>query len=305
MTQLVELGARELRQRLKRGLLLVSGPFLIRIFSTDARFATDLQRLYAFHEIRDGNSPGDLQLRITPPNSLRRWLRPQIKVYSSADQLPPFAPFPRSQGFALFEWALNWTLAITAHQYLMLHSAVLERDGKALLMPGLPGAGKSTLCAALMLRGWRLLSDEFGLLDPNTELLHPLPRPIPLKNQSIQVIRDFDTTAVLGPTYPGTRKGDVAHVRPSETSVLRNGEPAKPTWFVFPRYQPEADTTLTPFADGQTFLKVTGNAFNYRLLGGLGFRKSINLVRNTDSFSLIYSDLNDAISTLESSLPGL
>ena len=70
----------------------------------------------------------------------------------------------------MLEWGLNWCVAGHAHQYLMLHAAALERNGRAVILPGDPGAGKSTLTAALMLSGWRLLSDEITLVDRERRL---------------------------------------------------------------------------------------------------------------------------------------
>ena len=64
-----------------------------------------------------------------------------------------------------------------------------------MLLPAAPGSGKTTLCAGLSLRGWRLLSDEFGLIRPGTTDLVPVPRPMALKNESIDVIRQFDREA--------------------------------------------------------------------------------------------------------------
>jgi predicted ATPase len=46
----------------------------------------------------------------------------------------------------------------------MLHAAVVEKNGKALILPALPGSGKSTLSAALAMNGWRFLSDEFTMI---------------------------------------------------------------------------------------------------------------------------------------------
>lgn len=86
--------------------------------------------------------------------------------------------------YAFLEWGMNWCVSVTANEYLKLHAAVVAKDGIVLLMPGLPGAGKSTLCAALALHGWRVLSDEHALVVPGTANIVPLPRPISLKNAS-------------------------------------------------------------------------------------------------------------------------
>lgn len=63
----------------------------------------------------------------------------------------------RTGPFALLQWGMNWCIAGHARHYLVLHAAVLERDGGAVVLPGDSGAGKSTLTAALMLAGRRLL----------------------------------------------------------------------------------------------------------------------------------------------------
>ena len=82
-------------------------------------------------------------------------------------------------------------------------------------MPGDPGAGKSTLTAALMLSGWRLLSDEIALVDRDDGLLRRLARPVSLKNASIDIIREHDTRAVFGDMAHDTHKGTVAHLEPT------------------------------------------------------------------------------------------
>ena len=90
---------------------------------------------------------------------------------------------------------MNWCIAGHAHHYLMLHAAVLEKNGQAVILPGDPGAGKSTLTALLALSGWRLLSDEITLIDRDDGLIVPLARPVSLKNASIDVVRAFSSDA--------------------------------------------------------------------------------------------------------------
>ena len=48
---------------------------------------------------------------------------------------------------------------------LVLHATTLCRNGKAIVLCGYSGSGKSTLAAALMAKGYALVSDEISILD--------------------------------------------------------------------------------------------------------------------------------------------
>ena len=59
----------------------------------------------------------------------------------------PFPPLLLAHTHPLFEWGLNWCVATASGLEIVIHSAVVERDGIALVFPGQAGSGKSTLCA--------------------------------------------------------------------------------------------------------------------------------------------------------------
>jgi HprK-related kinase A len=180
----------------------------------------------------------------------------------------------------------------------MLHSAVLEYGGKALIMPAMPGSGKSTLCSALMLRGWRLLSDEFGLVDPQTRQLIPIPRAIPLKNESISVIRAFDKQAFMGPVFPGTRKGDIAHLAPNPSSFNEQDKKVNAALLVFPQYTSEFSCNLQPISKSLAFTRLSSNSFNYKLTQEKGFRTITGIIQKCDCYALQYHDMDAAIKML-------
>ncbi len=274
------------------------GPFCVRLKADSDDLAALIQRLYGDCPLEAPIGISDFHIHMTRPRNLRHFLRPQARFLF--DGQSPFAPFPEDHAFPLFEWGLNWCVASYSHQFLMLHSAVVEKNGKALLLPAWPGSGKSTLCAALVYRGWRLLSDEFGLIRPGTHAMIPFPRTIPLKNESIAIVRDFAPEAVIGPTFPRTRKGDVAHLKAPAESVQRSEETAEPGFVIFPRYTPGQRANLRPLTKARAFMKLAGNAFNYELLGESGFSTVASLIRDCDTCLFHYDDLEKAVQTLDS-----
>jgi hypothetical protein len=199
----------------------------------------------------------------------------------------------------MFEWALNWCVATRSDRFLLVHSAVVERNGSALLLPAPPGSGKSALCAALVCRGWRLLSDEVAMLTSEGNLL-PIPRPVSLKNTSIDVIRNFDPTVVIGGTAHDTHKGTVAYMRPPADSVDRQSEPAKPRWIVFPKYESGATLKFEPYSKARTLVYLAHNSFNYHIHGARGFELLGNILDHCDCYNLSYGSLEDALSCIES-----
>jgi HprK-related kinase A len=297
--KLLQLPHAELRRQLAGpGVWLRTGPFSLRLQSRMPFVAEGLAELYGQFEVRSPHEAfADFHVSVNPPAGLRRWLRPQAAF--SFDGMQPFKPLPRDQAFPMLEWGLNWCVSTQAHQYLIIHAAVVEKNGKAAILPAPPGSGKSTLTAGLVLSGWRLLSDELTLIDRKTGLIQPLPRPVSLKNQSIDVIRQFSADAFINRASHDTVKGTVAHMRPPRDSVLRQHEPARAGWVIFPKWEAGAAATLTPRSQAQTFMFLAQNAFNYSHLGADGFRVGTTLVDQSACYDFRYSALDDAIATFD------
>jgi len=280
------------------GLRLRTGPVVTRIQSRFPRVAEGVALHYADYTLEDTDGFADFHVRIAPPRSPRRWLKPQ--VYFHFDGASPFLPLPADQAFAMLEWGLNWCVSHHCHQYLIVHSAALEKSGCALLVPGAPGSGKSTFCAGLVSRGWRLLSDELTLLDFDTGQVVPLPRPVSLKNESIAAIGQFAPSATLGPPVHDTVKGSVAHMKPPTDSVRRAAERAPPRWIALPRYERGASARLTPLSRARTFMHVADHAFNYDIHGRRGFELLADIVSDSDCFEFRYGALEDAVASFDS-----
>jgi HprK-related kinase A len=254
-------------------------------------------QLYAGYELVADDDIVDFHVSVERPKNFRRWVRPQVRFYD--DGVMPFDPLPVRLALPILEWGMNWCVATHANHFMMLHSAVVERNGNAVLFPAWPGHGKTTLCSGLVLRGWRLFSDEFGLVRPGSSAMVPFPRLLPLKNESIEIIRSFSPQAFLGPSFPKTRKGTVAHMRPPAESVARSAETAEAKWIVFPRWRAKAPLQLKPMPRSQAFLMLATNSFNYEVLRESSFRSVAHLIRNCRCYRLVYSELDEAVEALD------
>jgi HprK-related kinase A len=300
MLTLSSLPRAELDERLRGGgLVLRTGPFL-NCIRTDIPLLRDaLALLYADYPVGTLDDVGfaDFHLDLHRSRGLRRWWRPQVNF--TQDGTAPFKPLPLDQAHPMFEWLLNWCVSMRAHGYLIIHAAVLEKHGRAVILPAPPGSGKSTLCAALLADGWRLLSDEMTLVRRGDGLLVPLPRPVSLKNASIPLIRAARPDAVLGRSIEGTVKGTIAHMKAPQSSIVRADETARPGCIVFPRYEAGAPTTLSPLPKARAFMQVADNGFNYQLLGKQGFDMLAGLVDASTCYTFRYSRLDEAIAVFD------
>ncbi len=291
--KVADLSKSELTRRLKKqGLFILVGPFSIKILSSMSIVVDGIAALYSDYSLANDDY-ADYHIEINPPRSVRRWYRPQVDFYF--DGYRPFKPLPQDQAFALFEWSFNWCIATSCHTYLILHAAVIEKNGRAVIMPAPPGSGKSTLTAGLVSKGWRLFSDELAMFPLGSDDVCALPRPVSLKNASIDIMRAYAPGSVLGPVAYDTSKGTVAHMKVPVESVKRALEPATPSWVIFPKYQAGHEATLTAMEPAQAFMHLAENAFNYQVLRQIAFEKLGGVIDQCQVYQFTYHNLDDAL----------
>ncbi|HED15324.1 MAG TPA: HprK-related kinase A [Gammaproteobacteria bacterium] len=296
--KLADISKTDLSNRLKNeGIRLRIGPFVILLNTRIEALSSALKLLYGESELAIDGGFSDFHISLDAPAGLRGYYRPQVLFYF--DGQVPFKPLPITHAFPLFEWGLNWCIAKYVHQYLILHAAVLEKNNRSIIMPGPPGSGKSTLCAALALRGWRLLSDEMALVGLEDLSLTPVTRPVALKNESIDIIQRFESDAVLGPLSYDTSKGTVAHLQPPVDSMSRYLEKSGVSYIVMPRYSPESSNEVREMQQSSMLKELIRNSFNYNILREEGFRTACRLVDACGCFTLDFNNLDDALTSMD------
>lgn len=286
--------SKQLRQS---GVTLAVGPFSVRLETGLAAVAEAFYLLYGDYQILSDDY-ADFHVCVSRGRGIRGYYRPQVRFLFDGEE--PFKPLPLAHSFPFFEWGLNWCVAQHAHQFCILHSAVVEKNGRVLLMPGEPGSGKSTLCTSLVHSGWRLFSDELALISTATGDVYPIPRPISLKNDSIDIIRRRHPDAVIGPEFEETSKGTVAHVKAPAASVEASQVAARAAFVLFPLFEKRRnDILVEEYSPGRAFLDLVDNSFNYGMLGELGFSTLTRLIDEVRCYRIRYSSLDDVFSVLD------
>lgn len=270
------------------------GPVTFRVGSDWRSPIAALDELY-----RDFPAPAevpDFTVRLRATRPWRRFVRPSVAIAGDYT-LPDAAPLPLAQGLLAAELGMNLQMALGQRRYLLLHAAALERDGRALVLTGESGAGKSTMATLLAVRGWRFMGDEFALLDPATGLLHAFPRLVSLKNQAIAVAQAAWPNGRFGPLLAGTPKGDIRHLVPHAEALAAMDRPATPALLLFPRFgQPTDERAVAP---GEAFVRLTQASTNYVDLGERGFTALTNFVRQVPALAIDYPDAETGIAAVE------
>ena len=271
------------------------GPVAFRIGSAWRAPLDALAGLYAAYPAPEAGIC-DFTVRLEPEKPWRRWLRPSVAIHGDYI-LPDAAPLPLAMGLLAGEMGMNLQMALGQKRFLLLHASSAEKDGRALIMTGESGAGKSTLAALLGERGWRLMGDEFALLDLDDGSLRPFPRAISLKNGAIRVMEGEVAADRFGPALEGTPKGTIRHLRPNEAALAGMGEAARPALILFPRFG-EAEA-VRPVGQAEIFMRLTQASTNYVSLGRAGFDALAGLVGSCPSAAIDYPDTDTAVGLVE------
>ena len=269
------------------------GPVRFRLLSDWRTPFADLTRLYAAYPEPDCC---DFTVRLEAPNTLRRIVRPHIRLggdYAVAEA----APLPLRHGLLAAEMAMNLHVALGWRRHLVIHASSAEKDGRVLVMTGQSGSGKSTLSAMLGENGWRFMGDEFALLDPVTGQIHPFPRLVSLKNEAIGVMERIAPESRFGPRLTATPKGDIRHFVPPADAIARMTESAPPALILYPRFGHALE--VRPLGLEENFVRLTQASTNYVALGEAGFEALTRFVHAVPALALDFDDGEAAMATVE------
>jgi HprK-related kinase A len=279
----------------RHSIALRIGPASFRVGSAWRAPVAQLARLYRDYP-RARDDIADFTVRLEPTKPWRRLVRPSIFI-TGDHGLADAAPMSLYHGLLAAEMGMNLQMALGWRRHVLLHASCVERDGRALVMTGESGSGKSTLAAMLGERGWRLMGDEFALLDPASGRVLAFPRLISLKNRAIDVMAAEAPADRLGPLMRATPKGDIRHLVPRSDAIVRMDEGAVPALLLYPRYGHAAD--VRPVGAGETFMRLTQASTNYVAMGETGFEALSRFARDVPARAIDFPSGEEAVAMVE------
>lgn len=285
----------DLHKALKRGsFTLQLGPFSHLISGSSPALLDFLQDTYRDYSVE--MSPSDVTevlLNIRAPNLFRRFIRPQVTPDPGFDV--PAVPLPRRMAPLAYEMGMNLSIALKCCRFVNIHAGVVADDHGAILMSAASGSGKSTLTAAMMQYGYRLFSDEFALLGLDEPLVHPYPRPISLKQETIPIVRELVGADWLSKTVSGTPKGDIAYYRARPEDLAKAHVPAPVKLILFPKFETGANPFAQRLNPAEAIIRLVPASTNYSLLGEEAYKTLASLVENASAFELTYGTTEQSI----------
>jgi hypothetical protein len=261
----------------------------VRVTASDAAFITDVARCF------DGACPPDASVAVnlhvhaeevsqsaTGSGSARTLRTEPPNALDENGLLGPQTP-------AMLAGALSrWAAATTLH-YSVFHAGAVARDEKAMLLPGSSRSGKTTLTAALLQRGFELLSDEVGALDHETGRLTPYPRALSIRNDSFPLLSlPEDLGAELG-----SRDGRFVSVR--ELGARRAEGDADLALVIEPSVEPGAAPRLERLRPGLAAMTLIQVSCTFRAFKEAELDRVIGLARRVPCYQLTLSALGPAL----------
>jgi hypothetical protein len=186
----------------------------------------------------------------------------------------------------------------------LVHGSAVELGGRAVILAGATGSGKTTLSLALAGRGARYLADDITPLGISGRQVLPVPVAASVKQGSWPLIESsFPALARTAVHRVGERIVRYLDTRPFDRTGVHidDTEPVPAGVVIFPTYAPGAVTSAMPMApeDALAELLATGTE---TVGASRSIRPLVRLVEETHCIALTFGSLDAAIAVVRQQL---
>lgn len=239
-----------------------------------------------------------------------------IEPGSKSEQAQVFLLATRKRGWSLIygnrvlgECDDLWELAPLVHAAVMhftytasesfvaIHGSAVSRGNECVLFPGIPGAGKSTLTAALVTSGLGYCTDDLAMLTGGPLCLRAMPTCIGLKEGSWPILAPRLPEISALPVYKREDGQLVKYLLPPADRMPRAGNDRFTVKaVVFPQYEAGSACERCEIPRSAALVRIADSG--YHLEGELDeawVTTTLGWLQTLDCYELRYSSLDDAV----------
>jgi hypothetical protein len=181
-------------------------------------------------------------------------------------------------------WEVNQLAWRSNPSRVLIHAGAVEVNGRATIVCGPSGAGKTTLTTALCVAGAGYLSDEIAVLDPASNWIDPYPKPLSLRAGS------RDRFPMLAPPSP------LATVMGSSWYVpLAGATSVELSVVAFVDHDDEGTTVLRRVPRAEALLRLCDQTPTFARQGAFAFSALAAAVRTANCVEVVANDLGLAV----------
>jgi len=169
---------------------------------------------------------------------------------------------------------------INKKNLITLHSGVVSKNDKAILILGESGNGKSTFTLELVANhGWAYLTDEVGLLDSH-HVVHPFLKTVSFTPSIVKLDAHW-TFRELGSDHQTAVPPD------------KHGQPAPLKAIVVIKYAPDNNVTIETLKKSDSLVRLFNSQIG-RAKSVASVEQIANVVKNVPSYRLFHNNVSEA-----------
>jgi hypothetical protein len=199
--------------------------------------------------------------------------------------------------------SLEWLLH-NCHDTIVVHSALLSKNGKGIVIVGPSLAGKSTLATGLWRNGWSLMSDDLVFIDSVARSAAPAPRRVSLRHESRELVGDSLWKEIGStPSCLETQKGLFFHPHELSGTDKQRSTPLSAIFFLARIDAAAGPAEVRTINPAKGALSLLPYSFNIRTLPFVdALRRLTPLLDVTPAYDIGRGNLAEMVSAVEATV---
>lgn len=213
-----------------------------------------------------------------------------------------FKTMKESEIIPLLEWLVINDAGISLDNFLQIHAGAVEKNKKGFLFPSAPGKGKTTLSLGLIMDGFKYLTDEVTLINPDNLTIEPFPRSLCIKESSFDLLQNLKSDLNLREYSLRYDNQKAWYINPTYLNKDCLGGQTRADYIVFLNFHPKEKSRIEEIQRTKALAEMAKQSFNLSSFNNKGMDALVSIVCNASCFALFSNSLKNSVKLIKSLL---